>query len=232
MELSRGKLSKQKLTLLKDKEGNRMRHNFDYKTKDVLFKRAQAKCSNPVCRQETSLAHSEAHKAVNLGEAAHITAASPNGPRYDSSLSEEERKSIHNAIWLCRTCAKLIDSDEPKYTIAILRKWKTAADIGNEHEIAKMAVFHKLEALIPTLLAEIRKDLAEYPLVREIILLSRTWTYNGDGSTLLIYYYEDHSQLKDKMTILCNYQLLTDITYNNVKRYNLTEELADYLTQG
>jgi hypothetical protein len=206
-----------------------MRDDFDQKTKDILFKRARAKCSNPACRRETSLAHSEADKAVNLGEAAHITAASPHGPRYDASLSAKERKSIHNAIWLCGTCAKLIDSDEPKYTVALLQKWKAAAEAGDEHQVAQMAVFHKLEMLMPALLAEMRKDLAEYPLVREIILLSRSWTYNGDGSTLLTYYYEDHSQLKDKMTILCNHRLLRDITYNNVKRYNIMENLVDYL---
>lgn len=143
-----------------------MRDDFDQKTKDVLFKRARAKCSNPACRRETSLAHSEANKAVNLGEAAHITAASPNGPRYDSNLSAEERKSIHNAIWLCGTCAKLIDSDEPKYTVALLQKWKTAAEAGDEHEVTKMAMFHKLETLMSALLAEMRKDLTEYPLGR------------------------------------------------------------------
>lgn len=206
-----------------------MRDDFDQKTKDILFKRARAKCSNPACRRETSLAHSEADKAVNLGEAAHITAASPHGPRYDATLSAKERKSIHNAIWLCGTCAKLIDSDEPKYTVALLQKWKAVAEAGDEHQATQMAVFHKLEMLMPALLAEMRKDLAEYPLAREIILLSRSWTYNGDGSTLLIYYYEDHSQLKDKMTILCNYRLLRNITYNNVERYNIMENLADYL---
>ena len=104
-------------------------------------------------------------------------------------------------------------------------------EAGNEHEATQMAVFHKLESLMPALLAEMHKDLTEYPLAREIILLSRSWTYNGDGSTLLIYYYEDHNQLKDKITILCNHLLLVDITYNNVKRYNLTEKLADYLTR-
>jgi len=61
-----------------------------------------------------------------------------------------------------------------------------------------MTVFHKLEALMPALLAEMRKDLTEYPLAREIILLKRSWTYNGDGNMLLAYYYEDHSQLKIK----------------------------------
>ena len=106
------------------------------------------------------------------------------------------------------------------------------AEAGDEHEATQMAVFHKLESSMPALLAEMHKDLTEYPLAREIILLSRSWTYNGDGITLLTYYYEDHSQLKDKMTILCNHLLLIDITCNDVKRYNLTEKLADYLTQG
>ena len=57
-----------------------MRDDFNQTTKDVLFKRARAKCSNPACRRETCEAHSEEDKVVNTGIAAHITAASPKGP--------------------------------------------------------------------------------------------------------------------------------------------------------
>jgi hypothetical protein len=50
-------------------------------------------------------------KPLILGVAAHITAASPDGPRYDQNLSSEQRKSPDNGIWLCQNCAKLVDND-------------------------------------------------------------------------------------------------------------------------
>ncbi len=209
-----------------------MRDDFDQRTKDVLFKRARAKCSNPTCRRETCEAHSEEDKAVNIGVAAHITAASPGGPRYDPALSVEERKFPSNGIWLCQTCAKLIDSDSPKYTVELLRTWKSMAEVGDEREAAKMAVSSKIEQVMPELLEEMRKDLKEYPLKREFILLSKSWAYNSGGNPYLAYYYEDHAYLDDKITILCNHRLIVDITYNNVKRYKFTEDWVDYLIQS
>ena len=144
-------------------EGNlNRRDDFDQRTKDVLFKRARAKCSNPACRRETCEAHSEEDKAVNTGVAAHITAASPEGPRYDPTLSVEERKSPSNGIWLCQTCAKLIDSDSLKYTVELLRTWKSTAEAGDEREAAKMAMFSKIEKAMPELLEEMREDLVDY----------------------------------------------------------------------
>lgn len=95
-----------------------------------------------------------------------------------------------------------------------------------------MAVFSKIEKVMPELLEEMRKDLAEHPLKREFILMSKSWTYNGGGNIYLVYYYEIHDHLDDKITILCNHRLIVDITYNNVKRYKFTENLVDYLTQA
>jgi len=214
-----------------------MSDDFNKGTKEVLFKRARGKCSNPTCRRETSLAHSEPNKAVNLGEAAHITAASPGGPRYDPALSVEERKAPSNGIWLCETCAKLVDSDSPKYTVELLQKWKNIAEAGDEGEAAKMAIFSKMEEAMPELLEEMRKDLAAYPLKREFILKKKPWIYNG-GTVLgeyaisLVYNYEDHDSLGDKIDILCNHRLIVDITRNHPKRYRFTEDFVDYLTQA
>src|SRR5258708_29782447 len=114
-----------------------MRDDFSQKTKDILFRRARARCSNPECRKVTWEAHSEADKAVNIGEAAHITAASPGSFRYDPALSAEKRRSASNGIWLCGYCAKLIDSDTQKYTVELLRKWKTIAEAGDEREAVR-----------------------------------------------------------------------------------------------
>jgi hypothetical protein len=39
---------------------------------------------------------------IDIGVAAHITAAAPNGPRYDPSLTSAQRRRHLNGIWLCR----------------------------------------------------------------------------------------------------------------------------------
>ena len=91
-----------------------MRDDFDKETKDVLARRVGHRCSNPNCRKPTTGPQTVASKALNIGVAAHITAASKGGPRYDEALSPQERKSIDNAIHLCQNCGKLVDNDEQR----------------------------------------------------------------------------------------------------------------------
>ena len=90
--------------------------------------RVTAHCSNPHCRKPTSGPNTDPTKITNVGVAAHICAAAPGGPRYDATMSPEERKSPSNGIWLCQTCAKLIDSDEKYYTKEMLHNWKSSAE--------------------------------------------------------------------------------------------------------
>lgn len=65
---------------------------------------------------------------VVLGEAAHITAAAPGGPRYDRGLTRDERRSVDNGIWMCRHHASLVDKDEANFSVATLRNWKQLAE--------------------------------------------------------------------------------------------------------
>jgi len=112
-----------------------MRDDFDNKTKQLLAQRVGYSCSNPKCRQRTSGPQEDPAKAVNIGVAAHITAASARGPRYDPGLSSEERQSFENGIWLCQDCAKLIDNDEQRYNVDLLRKWKKSSEDSARREI-------------------------------------------------------------------------------------------------
>jgi len=86
--------------------------------------RAGYTCSNPNCRKLTAGPHSNPAKHVITGEAAHIHAAAPGGPRYDSAQTPEQRKSITNAIWLCAVCAKKVDTDWARWPADELRKMK------------------------------------------------------------------------------------------------------------
>ncbi|MGH3185812.1 MAG: hypothetical protein ACRDPY_15965 [Streptosporangiaceae bacterium] len=105
-----------------------MRDEFSGAVKTVLAQRAAGRCSNPDCGAVTSGPGADPDRAVNVGVAAHITAASPGGPRYDPALAPAERAAAPNGIWLCQTCAKLIDTDLTLYTADLLRQWKARAE--------------------------------------------------------------------------------------------------------
>jgi hypothetical protein len=105
-----------------------MRDDFPKPVVETLAKRVGNRCSNPTCRKRTSGPHTEGDKALNVGVAAHITAASLGGPRYDASLTSEERRHIGNGIWLCQSCGKLVDNDETRYTKVLLIQWKQDAE--------------------------------------------------------------------------------------------------------
>lgn len=100
-----------------------MRDNFSEKVKKDLAGRAGYKCSNPDCRISTIEAKYVNEGTINIGEAAHICAASEGGMRYNPNMSSKERSSAENGIWLCSNCATMIDRDD-KYTVAMLYKWK------------------------------------------------------------------------------------------------------------
>jgi len=116
-----------------------MRDDFDLKTKETLAKRVGLRCSNPDCRQLTSGPQEDPTKVLNIGVAAHITAASEGGPRYDPGLTSQERRFVDNGIWLCQNCAKLVDNDVQRYTVALLREWKQTAEEAALREVQGVA---------------------------------------------------------------------------------------------
>jgi hypothetical protein len=110
------------------RRGAKARDDFKKKTRDALARRVGFRCSNPGCLQATSGPQKTSTKAIEIGVAAHITAAAVGGPRYDASLSTEQRTAIENGIWLCQNCAKLVDNDPPRYPAGVLEQWKTLAE--------------------------------------------------------------------------------------------------------
>ena len=102
-----------------------MADDFSEPVKRVLATRVGNLCSNPECRALTSGPQENPAKALNIGVAAHMTAASTGGPRYDPQLLPEERSNPSNGVWLCQNCAKLVDNDPTRFTVDLLQKWKT-----------------------------------------------------------------------------------------------------------
>jgi hypothetical protein len=151
-----------------------VRDEFTSRTIEKLAKMAGYLCSNPDCQCPTVGATESQDGFINVGIASHITAASPGGPRYDPSLTPDQRRHPSNGIWLCQIHAKLIDSDTGYFTVERLRQWKKEAEqksfrklVAPEHRIVDVASAQsqtsgELESLIHGLVAAGKKDLAAF----------------------------------------------------------------------
>jgi hypothetical protein len=215
-----------------------MRDDFSAATKEHLARRVGYKCSNPDCGQVTCGPQADPSRAVNVGVAAHISAASPGGPRFEECLSPKQRVDSSNGIWLCQNCAKLIDDDLIRYNRDVLEGWKRAAERsaanvlaqGRNSDNSSQPSYAKIEKLMPALLEEMREDLKNKPTTREFIILNRGWIYNN-REPCLAYYFDDHEGLEGKLQILANLGFIQEITYNNVRRFFFMEKFVDYLTE-
>ncbi len=127
-----------------------------------MAKRVGYLCSNPDCRCSTVGAAPGHDGVVNVGVAAHITAAAPNGPRYDATLRSEQRRHHTNGIWMCQTHGKLVDSDAKHFTVEMLRIWKRDAEQRafqaivapagrREHDMATATIDAAIQLLIDRL---------------------------------------------------------------------------------
>lgn len=138
------------------------RHNFSKNTIDILGKRVRFICSNPNCQKPTIGPHSENNKATLVGIAAHITAASSGGPRFDSNLTEDQRRSIDNGIWLCANCSVVIDKDENIYSKTLLNEWKNTTETNTLNELQGL-------------------NLTQSKKSRPYLEVDLIWTYGGRG---------------------------------------------------
>ncbi|WP_220446027.1 hypothetical protein [Novosphingobium umbonatum] len=104
---------------------SKKRDDFSAQTKRDMALRASYHCS--LCKRSTVGPGEEGPSAITLiGVAAHISAAAsgPGARRYDPTITSEQRSHIDNGIWLCASCATLVDRDQIRFTADDLRKAK------------------------------------------------------------------------------------------------------------
>ncbi len=218
------------------------RDEFSAAIKDTLAKRVGFRCSNPGCRQATSGPQEDAHGVVNVGVAAHITAASAGGPRYNPNLDSAERGAIANGIWLCQTCAKLVDSDETAYSVDRLRDWKRTAEATAADELeSRRAPNSGIEAvsleawrIMPDLLGEMRDDLAQDAsgLVREFVALPNRNCIWNPSKPRFTYYQSEHENLILKIDWLMDMGLVTQVQSGDSRIYRMTTAFAQSLQRA
>jgi tetratricopeptide (TPR) repeat protein len=94
------------------------------KTHKMLWGLAASRCAFPDCHRELVMDASQTDDESLVGEACHIVAQSPSGPRADPSLPPEQRDHYDNLILLCRNHHKLVDDQENTYTVQRLLEMK------------------------------------------------------------------------------------------------------------
>lgn len=107
------------------------RQDFSTGTKRTLAERVGFRCSFPGCKAVTIGPSEEGPESVSsTGMACHIVAASAGqgARRTNINLTEEEIRSAENGIWMCYRHGKLIDTDEIRFTVEALHRWKEVAE--------------------------------------------------------------------------------------------------------
>ncbi|HAV13313.1 MAG TPA: hypothetical protein DCX06_07480 [Opitutae bacterium] len=94
-----------------------------------LYAKSLNQCAMPKCTAPIIIS------GISVGEICHIKARRKKGPRYDSELSLKEKDSYSNLLLLCRTCHKLIDSDQLTYTPELLSEIKSIHETNGDCEI-------------------------------------------------------------------------------------------------
>lgn len=111
------------------------RDDFKVATKWTIARRAGFKCSFPGCGATTEGPSTESTASTSsVGTAAHICAAAENGPRWDQMMTTAQRVHPENGIWMCATHARLIDTDEVRFSVTTLRGWKQEAETRAQAE--------------------------------------------------------------------------------------------------
>ena len=144
-----------------------MRDDFTEHIIKQIALRVNYRCSSPVCQATTTGPQISTTKSLNVGVAAHITAASPDGPRYNPELTSEQRKHADNGIWLCQTCGKLVDNDPAKFTEDLLKEWKQNAEleafenIGKSQSLSyKQEIIQEIQQGTSAVISEVQRQVA------------------------------------------------------------------------
>ncbi len=131
-------------------------NDFTKEVRDDLAKRVGYRCSR--CGADTigpddhPKPNAKKNKAIVTGEAGHIVDAveGPNAARSDPSLTQEQRSSYDNGVWLCSSCHTLVDKNR-RFTITELRAWKLRAEAEQDARLTGKAVSNAPAPLVQSI---------------------------------------------------------------------------------
>jgi hypothetical protein len=119
---------------------------------------ARGYCYWPECQTPT-MRMVNGSPVLNV-DIAHIRAASPSGPRFDSTLSKPERDAFSNLILLCTVHHKTVDGKGWKrYPVELLEKWKAEREAGSLDQLAGLSDL--TEEKLSLMLAQAQSELID-----------------------------------------------------------------------
>jgi len=94
--------------------------------------------------------------------------------------------------------------------------------------------FLNMKGQMPELIAEFKNDLSneDQKLIREFsVLPNRKCCLAGSEKPRLVYYEDDHKNLRGKLDLLENLNFLIDVTPGNAPIYRMTEEFVELVNK-
>jgi hypothetical protein len=91
--------------------------------KRLLAFRSGNRCAFSECTSNLS-SDLDDPNPVTLGEVAHIKGENPGSPRYDDTMTDEERNDLPNLLYLCPNHHTLIDKQHESFSVEDLLKMK------------------------------------------------------------------------------------------------------------
>lgn len=133
-----------------------------------------------------------------VGEMCHIRARSPNGPRYDPEMTDEERDAYSNLLLLCPTHHTIVDEAPEKYPPEKLESWKEQHEqqSGETPEPSPELLEELLDEVRPTmLLAHVEEN--DLAVLRDVLDWTPEVTYAEDehGLCPIVLTFDDLKQL-------------------------------------
>jgi hypothetical protein len=139
------------------------RHRRYYKAgvKEALFMLSRGRCYAPKCPQRV-LRMVDDDPSVNI-EVAHIHGLNTGSARFDERISLAVRNSFGNLLLLCQAHHGPVDdpAKQHKYTVKLLKKWKTAREGDFEGQLAGLDVLSRedVEAMLVSAVTDTKNEI-------------------------------------------------------------------------
>ena len=217
------------------------RDEFGPATKRELAARVGYRCSKPGCERETVGPADDLQQGfTHTGDAAHITAAARGGPRWDSTLTRDARRSAENGIWLCLVHARLVDANRSQHTVDLLREWKRRAEhrAARRQELSTVSdarfITHQLtlawheggdDSAVKQAIQDFFDDVASGEVMRDA---DRQW------SAALVYELARNARQHEgvRWMTLASYERSIELRYASSSRYGLDRLLGETSGRG
>lgn len=103
---------------------SKRRREISRSTRDILFALSGNECAHPDCTEQIVQGGTGGSSVVKIVNIAHIYSHSPNGPRGQGGLTEDQLVAPENLLLLCPNHHELVDKPNSEYTAETLQQWK------------------------------------------------------------------------------------------------------------